>query len=102
MALKKQFVKSRNQFKVKFTMPKEAVEGVLKVALAGDFNDWDTNACIMKKQKNGSFSVSLNLDPGRAYQFRYIIDDTKWENDWEADSYIPHAFGDGDNSLLIL
>jgi 1,4-alpha-glucan branching enzyme len=102
MALKKQFVKSKQLFKVTFSIPEEAVGDAKKVSLAGDFNEWDINADPMKKQKDGSFLINIYLEPGRAYQFRYLIDNTKWENDWEADSYIPHAFGDGDNSLLIL
>ncbi len=102
MALKRQFVKSKQQFKVTFTIPKDAVIEAKKVSLAGDFNEWDTEADLMKKQKDGSFSISLYLKPGRAYQFRYLIDNARWENDWKADSYIPHPFGSGDNSLLIL
>ncbi len=102
MALKKQYVKSKQLFKVTFSIPKEAVADAKKVALAGDFNDWIADVDFLKKQKDGSFSISLYLEPGRAYQFRYLIDNTRWENDWDADSYIPHAYGDGDNSLLIL
>ena len=102
MALKRQFLKSKQLFKVTFSIPKDAVTEAKRVSLVGDFNEWDTDADLMKKQKDGSFSISLNLKPGRAYQFRYLIDDIRWENDWKADSYIPHAFGSGDNSLVIL
>lgn len=102
MALKKQYVKSRQLFKVTFSIPGEAVEDAQTVALSGDFNKWSTSADLMKRQKDGSFSISLYLEPGRAYQFRYLIDNARWENDWEADSYIPHSYGDGDNSLLLL
>jgi hypothetical protein len=102
MALKKQFVKTKNLFKVTFSMPKEALRGASKVVLVGDFNEWSTKDDIMKKQKDGSFQINIYLEPGRAYQYRYFMDDNRWENDWEADSYIPHPFGDGDNSLVIL
>lgn len=102
MALKKQYVKSRQLFKVTFSIPRESVEDAKRVALAGDFNNWDTEADLMKRRKDGTFSISLYLEPGKTYQFRYLIDDARWENDWEADSYIPHAYGDGDNSLLQL
>lgn len=102
MSLKKQFLKSKPFCKVTFSLPKEAVAQAKKVSLVGDFNGWDTNATPMKKQKDGGFSVSLNLDQGREYQFRYLIDDARWENDWCADKYVPSALGDAENSVLVL
>ena len=41
------------------------------------------------------------LGAGRTYRFRYLLDDERWENDWEADSYVPNEFG-GDDSVLDL
>jgi hypothetical protein len=51
----------------------------------------------MKKMKNGSFTITLDLEPGREYQFRYLIDDVVWENDWNADKYTKSPYGDSDN-----
>ena len=42
--------------------------------------------------KDGSFSAKLELDAGREYQFRYLIDGSRWENDWKADKYIPAPY----------
>ena len=68
----------------------------------GEFNGWDVYATPMKKLKDGSFTVTLDLEKGRTYQFRYLIDETRWENDWEADKYVPTPFGNIENSVVIV
>ena len=102
MSLKKQFMKSKPVCKVTFHLSKEAVAKAKKVSLVGDFNAWDIEATPMKKQKDGGFSVTLNLEQGREYQFRYLIDGTTWENDWCADKYVPSILGGADNSVVVL
>ncbi len=102
MSLKKQYLKSKNVCKVTFRLPKEAAPNASTVHLVGDFNDWDANACPMKKLKNGSFTVNLDLERGKEYQFRYCVDQESWENDWEADKYVPSSVGGVDNSVVIL
>jgi 1,4-alpha-glucan branching enzyme len=102
MSIKKQYLKNKPLCKVTFLIPKEAVVTGKKVYLVGDFNGWDHDATPMKKQKDGAFSVTLNLEQGREYQFRYLIDGTKWENDWNADKYVPSSFGDAENSAIVL
>ena len=54
----------------------------------------------MKKTK-GVWSVSLDLETGKEYQFRYLIDGTNWENDPEADKFVPSGLG-SENSVLAL
>ncbi len=71
------------------------------VAVVGDFNDWSADASPMTRTEDGSFRLSLALSPGRAYRYRYLIDRTRWENDWRADSYLPNAYG-GDDSVVDL
>jgi hypothetical protein len=56
----------------------------------------------LKKLKDGTFSVTVNLESDREYQFRYLIDDSIWENDWEADKYVPSPFGNADNSVVVV
>ena len=55
----------------------------------------------MKRQKNGSFAASLSLERGREYQFRYLLDQERLENDWQADKYLRNEFG-GDNSVVVV
>lgn len=96
--LKKQFLKTKDAVKVTFSLP-EAVQGET-VFLVGDFNNWDEAATAMKRQKNGSFTVTLDLERNREYQFRYLVNGTEWHNDWEADKYVPNPYS-GDNSVVV-
>jgi 1,4-alpha-glucan branching enzyme len=93
---------ARNQAscKVKFTLNREA-GGTKKTAfLVGDFNGWDKQATPMKKMNDGSFTVTVTLQKGKKYQYRYLLDGTVWENDWKADAYVPNQIGGGDNSVV--
>ena len=102
MALAKQFVKSKSVYKVTFTVPAEAASDAKKIALVGEFNGWNPEEAIaLKKQKDGSFKTSLELGAGE-YQFRYILDGDKWENDWEADKYVPAGVDATENSVVVL
>lgn len=102
MALTKQFVKSKSVYKVTFTVPAAAASEAKKIELVGEFNGWNPDEAIaLKKQKDGSFKTSLELGAGE-YQFRYILDGEKWENDWEADKYVPAGVDDAENSVVVL
>ncbi|HNQ97975.1 MAG TPA: isoamylase early set domain-containing protein, partial [Treponemataceae bacterium] len=48
------------------------------------------------------FSITLVLEQGREYQFRYLMDESRWENDWAADKYSPSQYGNCDNSVVIV
>jgi len=101
--LKKTYVKSRNAWKVTFELPAlECPEGVKteSVHLTGDFNSWEHAANPMALHK-GVFKTTLELEPGHEYQFRYLINDEVWCNDWHADAYVPNAFGQ-DNCIARL
>ena len=101
MSLKKRFLKSKPECKVTFTLDKEACFDAESVNLVGDFNDWDKEETILKKSKTGDYSVTLNLEVGKDYHFRYLIDGEKWVNDWEADYYAPTEFN-SENSVVRL
>ena len=55
----------------------------------------------MYRDAEGGFSVTVDLDAGRAYRFRYLLDGQRWDNDWAADAYEPNDFG-GDDSVVDL
>ncbi len=102
MAIKKQFLKSKPICKVSFKLPKEAVDNARKVHLVGEFNEWKLGANPMKRLKDGSFSSTLELETGRDYQFRYLVNGETWLNDWEADRYEYSPFGNCENSVVVL
>ncbi|MCR4954460.1 MAG: isoamylase early set domain-containing protein [Treponema sp.] len=101
MALKKSFSKDKTKCTVTFIVSAEAAKGAQTINIAGDFNSWSSTDTALTKNKDGSFSVKLELDAGREYQFRYLLDGYKWENEWEADKYIPAPYSNADNSVVV-
>ena len=102
VGIKKEYFKSRKTCKVTFRLPRIAATDAKSVCIVGDFNNWNLYANPMKKLKNGNYTVTLELKPGREYQFRYLIDESKWENDWSADKYVKSPYGDSDNSVVVV
>jgi 1,4-alpha-glucan branching enzyme len=94
--LKKKFLKSKPVCKVTFYLP-DSIEGDT-VYLVGDFNEWNEAETPMQQLKDGRYKVTLDLESGKEYQFRYLVDG-EWHNDWEADRYAPNPFS-GDNSVV--
>jgi len=99
--MKKRFLKTKPVCKVTFELPTEATRGASKVVLVGEFNNWDAGSTLMKRRKDGSYSITLDLPVNREYQFKYLIDG-HWENDWNADNYLPNPSGDCENSVVIV
>jgi len=75
--------------------------GAQTAAVCGEWNDWSADADVMRRDAEGRFSVTVDLEAGRAYRFRYLLDGQRWDNDWAADAYLPNAFG-GDDSVVDL
>ena len=99
MPLKKVFNEDNKTCKVTFTLKKEQCKDTEKIFLVGDFNSWSSTETPLVKQKDGSFSVTVELPINREQQFRYLLDD-RWENDLEADKYRPSFIGNVDNSVV--
>ena len=93
--LSKKYVKTRKTMKVTFIV--DFARNADVVEIAGEFNDWQPQA--LRRYKSGVRKLTLELQPGRRYQYRYRIDG-RWENDWAADAYVPNGFGQ-DNSVVI-
>jgi 1,4-alpha-glucan branching enzyme len=64
---------------------------VLTVLLAGDFNGWDVSSLPMKKDRQGTWKTSVNLQPGR-YEYGFWVD-TGWQDDPHAQEKIENPFG---------
>jgi 1,4-alpha-glucan branching enzyme len=61
MSIKKQYLKSKPVCKVTFRLPEEAAKSVRSANIVGEFNDWGIHANPMRKLKNGSFTVTIDL-----------------------------------------
>ena len=102
MSLKKKPLKSKPICKVTFSLSKEQARGAGNVQVVGEFNNWEIGVSPMRKQKDGTFSATLDLTTGREYQFRYLIDGETWISDPEADRYAFSPFGDCDNAVVTV
>ncbi len=69
------------------------------IHVVGDFNGWDERATPLRQTERG-WMTTLELEAGREYQFRYLLNGREWQNDWQADAYAPNQYG-GDNSVVI-
>ena len=101
VGIKKEHLKGMNVCRVTFRLPNAAAPDAKSVCVVGDFNNWNIHANPMKKLKDGDYTIKLDLETGREYQFRYLIDESKWENDWNADKYAKSPYGDSDNSVVL-
>ncbi len=74
--------------KVQFEFPAPEAQAVY---LVGNFNNWDTTAHPIKKDKKGVWKTTLSLQPGR-YEYRFLVDGN-WENDPSCCNCVPNEFG---------
>lgn len=95
--MKKTYSENKTTCEVTFELPPEVQAQTAQIC--GEFNGWDQEANPMERQDDGSFTLTLELSSGRSYQFRYLLDETHWENDWAADTYVPNLFG-GEDSVV--
>ena len=82
---------------VTFRMP--PMDGVVELYLCGEFNNWHTAGAPLSLEPDGSWVTTLVLQSGRSYRFRYLDNQGRYHNDWDADAYVPNDFGTEDSVL---
>lgn len=100
--LKKSYSKTKPVCKVTFTLPTEAASGAKDIRVLGDFNNWSWENGYKMKAGKAEFTTAVELEAGKNYQFRYLIDNHIWENDWAADNYVQSPFTGITNSVITL
>jgi 1,4-alpha-glucan branching enzyme len=95
--IKQTQVKGKDQVKVSFILPGEAVTG--KVSVVGDFNDWDPFVHPLKPRSNGTKSVSVTLPVSQRFAFKYLDENGQWLDDDAAHEYVDNGAG-GINSVV--
>jgi len=93
----KTYYKTKDYCKVKFSFKPDNAE---TVQILGLNSDWQ-NSVIMSRKKDGSFGADVTLPKDSKHQFKYLVNETEWLNEPEADSQEPNEFG-GSNSVLVL
>ena len=100
MSIIKNYQSGKGTCKVTFTFP--IVEGVSTIQVLGDFNNWDSSKAPKMKKSKSEYSAALDLKAGQSYEFRYLLDGVKWENDSNADNYVVSPFNGINNSVIVL
>lgn len=87
--------------KINFTIPADIANGASSAFVLGDFNNWDVNkGTVLKKQKDGSLKAAVELEAGKEYAYRFLLDNGIWVNDTNADAYIFDSYFQVDNCLV--
>lgn len=96
----KEFIEAAGEMvaRVTFTLPDSIWAD--RITLVGDFNDWNTQSHPFSRNGSGVWTITVDLEPRRAYQFRYFQDDRQWINDSAADACIHNIYG-SDNFVVI-
>ena len=100
--IKKQYLKSKPSCKVTFTFPKEAVVDATEIRVVGDFNNWDWESGTIMKATKTEYKATIELPTGNNYEFRYLMANGGWANDWDADAYVPSPYYGIDNSVVTI
>jgi len=98
--IKKSFVKAKKQYKVTFEVPVDRLGKGRDVRVLGTFNGWSWDKGLTMKNGKGAYKADINLAPGE-YQFRYLVDNQEWKNDWEAQGYVASGHN-SDNCVFTL
>ena len=89
--------------KVKVTLSAEVVGEATSGLLLGEFNNWDYNDGIdLQKQKDGSMTATASLEPGKRYEYRYLLNDGRWVNDHSAEHYVHISGFHVENCVIIV
>ena len=72
-----------------------------RVALVGDFNNWDVAATPMQRAGPNAWWVIVQLRPGR-YRYSFVINGTRWMTDPGAPRAADNDFGPRSSVITIL
>ena len=90
--IEKQPVAGNSRVRVVFKLPHTTCADT--IGLVGEFNDWDTTATPMiHRRPDAEWTAAVELEAGRRYRFRYLVDGRHWLNDWYADDHEHNAYG---------
>lgn len=95
--IQKTYFKTKDYCKVKFTIENEIAE---TIAVTGLNNDW-ISMVPLKKKKDGTFAIEINLPKDTTHQFKYVVDQQDWINDETADSFEPNIYGQTNSVITI-
>jgi hypothetical protein len=72
-----------------------------RVAVTGEFANWDPRGIAMKRRTDGTWVAEVKLPPG-LHQYVFIVDGVEWVPDPGALSQVDDGFGRQNSVLLVL
>lgn len=87
----------RKKVRVTFTLPSSVWADTIH--LVGDFNAWDTQSLPLK-QTGEAWTLTLELETGREYRYRYLYNGKEWHTDSNADKYVSNPCGSYDAIVI--
>jgi len=92
--LKKRFFKTKDDCEVTFELD---TDGIDHADLVCEVNGWQP--IRMKKAKKGPFRTKLRFPKDESFEFRYLVDGSRWINDNQADEYRANGLGEANGVL---
>jgi 1,4-alpha-glucan branching enzyme len=74
--------------------------GARSVAVAGDFNEWGPAVELSDLDGDGVWTGRVAVEPG-IYQYMFVIDESEWRTDPNAERYADDGFGDR-NAVVVV
>ncbi len=64
------------------------------ISLVGEFNGWRQYRDLLQQTHSDSdWHITLDLEAGRSYRFRYLVDGHEWMADNRADGHVLNSYG---------
>ncbi len=71
------------------------------VSVVGEFNEWRQDRHPLKQKDAETWHITLQLPPG-TYQYKFVIDGTRWEEDRQNPKRTANEFGTTNSILEVL
>ena len=72
-----------------------------QITLAGSFNHWAQDVLLMEPGKDGMWKIEIPMLPQGRYQYKFLVDYKRWEEDYDNPLREPDGFR-GFNSILVI
>ena len=96
-----QKITKRKGSKVRVTFAMPAIDGCSCLYLVGRFSEWNESVYRMQRTDNGTWSLTLELEPCREFQYRFRTNDGTWLNDPSAPHWL-HPVGSESSIISTL
>ncbi len=72
-----------------------------QISLTGSFNHWAQDVLLMEAGRDGVWKIEIPMLPAGRYQYKFLVDDRTWMEDYDNPLHEPDGFR-GFNSILII